>query len=133
VEASVDDILRVCGAQAVQISLLQAEVARLSNVSTAQYIEKNGQKYSRTDSGKWRPMTTHKTVCPSEGLWRNVAILADNGPMGLRLNCEVCGYLWLYKAETAEYPLLEGASGENTRQVFSAAGNSGYTNPERSR
>jgi hypothetical protein len=34
VEASVDDILRVCGAQAVQISLLQAEVARLSNVST---------------------------------------------------------------------------------------------------
>ena len=98
-----------------------------------QYIEKNGQKYSRTDSGKWRPMTTHKTVCPSEGLWRNVAILADNGPIGLRLNCEVCGYLWLYKAETAEYPLLEGASGENTRQVFSAAGNSGYTNPERSR
>lgn len=33
-EASVDDILRICGAQAVQIAMLQAEVARLSNKPT---------------------------------------------------------------------------------------------------
>lgn len=66
----------------------------------------SGKAALNKDTGGYRPACTHNTKCP-KGHWANVAITADL-PYGKRLNCDRCGYVWIYQASTAADPLLEG-------------------------
>lgn len=59
------------------------------------------------ETGGYRPALTHHTQCPKERRFRNVAVLAEM-PYGVRLNCEVCGYIWVYHAKTTDIPLVAG-------------------------
>ena len=80
-----------------------------------------------------RPMVTHHTRCP-KGHDANVAILGKL-PEGLRVNCERCGYQWIYQAKTAAYPLVPGTKSSLRRPLRFTAGvdrrpETGYTAPE---
>lgn len=82
---------------------------RMVNASRPAVIERSGggRAVKVQETNGYRPACTHNTRCP-QGHWANVAILSEQAPWGKRLNCDRCGYVWLYNAETAEYPLREG-------------------------
>ena len=87
------------------------------------------------DTGGYRPLITHNTVCPNEKRWRNVAVLADL-PWGQRLNCEACGYVWVYQAGSTDLPLndwVESSYRPSTTVHMSpdVPLHSGYEAPER--
>lgn len=81
---------------------------RMVNAPRPGVIDRDGggRAVKVQETNGYRPACTHNTHCP-QGHWANVAVLADT-PWGKRLNCDRCGYLWLYSEATAEYPLREG-------------------------
>lgn len=88
------------------------------------------------ETGGYRPMLTHNTVCPKEGKWRNVAVLAAF-PYGKHLCCEACAYTWVYSQSNGyDVPLNHGVR-EDLRPSRTIHMNpdvplhSGYTQPER--
>lgn len=94
-----------------------------------------GGKAAQTHTGGYRPMVTHSTICPSESKWRNVAVLGQY-PYGKRLNCEACGYVWIYNGANTDRPLHNEVREEYrpARRIFmdsSVSLHSGYIAPER--
>lgn len=94
-----------------------------------------GKAVVNKQTGGYRPAITHHTWCPQENHERNVAILGKVNE-GQRLNCEYCGYLWIFNKETSNYPLVEGVKESLRRPLRFTAGvqrnpESGYQGPER--
>lgn len=84
------------------------------------------------ETGNYRPAVTHNTYCPNEKRWRNVAILANAGNGRKWLNCEVCGWQWIYREETAPNPLVPGYKSFFSSQLMTPLdGQTRYTNPTR--
>lgn len=73
------------------------------------YIKRMGGGVAyKNEFGNYRPAITHHTRCPQEKRQRNVAVLNDLPGLGLRLNCEACGYQWVHQEATAPDPLVLG-------------------------
>ena len=87
-----------------------------------------GASVLNRETGGYRPAITHRTRCIKEGKDRNVAILSSL-PEGLSLNCEVCGYQWIYQEATAEYPLVEGVREDYRKGTSFHMNESGMRNP----
>lgn len=73
------------------------------------YVQRMGGGVAyKNEYGNYRPAITHHTRCPKEGRQRNVAVLNDLPGVGLRLNCEACGWQWVHQEATAPDPLIQG-------------------------
>lgn len=99
------------------------------------FIERmGGGRAAKTSDGGYRPALTHTAKCPKCARRRNVAIVNDLGPYGVRPMCEACGYMWVHQEATASDPLLEGYDATlRPRKHYSrlAPTGSGYEQPER--